>query len=164
MSRYILDLVVEEAQLYQCCSSIQSPFFIAIRADGLQQEFVTPHVPASPQPAWRCPVRLILNLPHLNNYHLRASLRTTLYHGQVAAVASAQVRLASLPTGQPIRISFPLQLAHDHTVQAATLTVTASLSPLPQAQTRPGTWGPQQGTQQPAGPQRALPNSTPRRF
>jgi hypothetical protein len=138
MPTYLLDILVEEAQLYACCSQIRTPIWITIRADGLQQPFDTPAVPASPRPSWRTPVRFVLNLPNLTSGHFRATLRTTGYLNEVISIACSQVRLNSLPSGRPGRFNFPLQNTQDFSVQAATLCVTASISEVSfQAPTQP---------------------------
>jgi hypothetical protein len=45
---YVLDLMVEQMQLYACGSAIRTPIWITIRADGLQQPFNAAQVPAGP--------------------------------------------------------------------------------------------------------------------
>jgi hypothetical protein len=69
----------------------------------------------------------VLDLPHLHGGHLKATLRTTGYLGEVLAVACSQVLLSALPLGRPGHFRFPLQSTQDFSVQAATLSVTASI-------------------------------------
>jgi hypothetical protein len=147
MPTFLLDMVVEGAQLYSPCSTIRTPIWITIRADGLQQPFDTPSVPASPRPSWRTPVRLVLNLPNLATGHFKATLRTTGYLGEILSVACSQVRLSNLPVGRPAHFQFPLQNTQDFAIQAATLSITASIRevalqprPLPQPEIPPGAW------------------------
>jgi hypothetical protein len=130
MPTYLLDILVEEAQLFACCRNISTPVWIRLRADGLCQSFDTPAVAACPRPSWRTAVRLVLDLPSLEHGHVKATLRTSGCLGEVLPVACAQVRLTALPKGRPARFSFPLQSALDFAVQAAVLSVTASISEL----------------------------------
>jgi hypothetical protein len=144
MPTYLLDILVQDAQLYAACSAIRTPIWITIRADGLQQPFDTPAVPASPRPSWRTPVRLVLNLPNLSGGHFKATLRTAGYLGEIVSIACSQVRLSSLPAGRPKSFVFALQNTRDFAEQAATLAVTAAISevvlhpPAPAARPPPG--------------------------
>jgi hypothetical protein len=146
MPTYLLDIVIEEAQLYTPCSTIRTPIWITIRADGLQQPFNSPQVPACPRPSWRTPVRLVLNLPNLQSGHFKATLRTAGYLGEVSSVACSQVHLNTLPIGRPGRFNFPLQHTQDFSVQAATLWVTACISEL-ELRPQPPPSQPQMGMQ-----------------
>jgi hypothetical protein len=128
MPTYLLDILVEDAQLYTACSGIRTPIWITVRADGLQQPFDTPAVPACPRPSWRTPVRLVLNLPNLAGGHFKATLRTAGYLGEIISIACSQVRLSSLPVGRPRSFQFALQNTRDFAEQAATLSVTAAIS------------------------------------
>jgi hypothetical protein len=128
MPTYILDMLVEEAQLYWSLEGIQGPLWLTIRADGLGVAFDTPQVPASPNPSWRTPVRLILNLQSLEGRHFKTMLHSLGSQGQLLSLACSQIRLSILPNGRPARFSFPLQNTVNFSVQAATLSVTASIS------------------------------------
>jgi hypothetical protein len=128
MPTYILDMLVEEAQLYWSLEGIQGPLWLTIRADGLGVAVDTPQVPASPTPSWRTPVRLILNLPTLEGRHFKAMLHSLGSQGQILSLACSQIRLSILPNGRPARFSFPLQNTVNFSVQAATVSVTASIS------------------------------------
>jgi hypothetical protein len=167
MPTYLLDILVEDAQLYTACSTIRTPLWITIRADGLQQGFDTPSVPACPRPSWRTPVRLVLNLPSLNGCHFKATLRTSGYLGEVISIACSQVRLSGLPTGRPRSFQFALQNTRDFAEQAATLSVTAAISELalsPQAQP-PGSGPPDAGPRQrPPATWRAYPGAIGRSY
>jgi hypothetical protein len=147
-----LDVLIEEAQLYESMSSIHTPLWITLRADGVQVTFDTPQVPASPHLRWNTPVRFVLNLPSLEGRHFKATLRTTGYLGEILSVACSQVRLSMLPHGHPRKFSFPLQNTRDFSIQAATLCITASLSELPTVPVRQGYTQPPPNYGNPMGP------------
>jgi hypothetical protein len=152
MPTYLLDILIEEAQLLACCRSIRTPIWIRIRADGLCQPFDTRAVAACARPSWKTAVRLVLDLPRLEGAHFKATLNSSGYVGEVLPIAASQVRLTGLPVGRPGRFVFPLQSAQDFGVQAAMLSVTASISevalrPRPALEPAGPVWG--WGTQQP---------------
>jgi hypothetical protein len=141
MPTYLLDMVVESGELYQPCSPIQTPIWIIIQSDGLHQMFSTSQVAPSPRPVWRCPARLVINLPDLDGTHFKATLCTSSPSGSVIAVGSSKVNLSTLPFGTPSRLSFALMSTQNVSVEAANLTMRATLSLLPL-----------QTPQQPTGP------------
>jgi hypothetical protein len=128
MPTYILDMLIENAQLYTSLECIHRPLWLTLRADGLQVAFDTPQVPASPNPSWRTPVRLVLNRPSLEGCHCKTMLHSTGRHGEVLSLGCSQIRLSSFPSGRPARFTFPLQNTQNYAIQAATLTVTACIS------------------------------------
>jgi hypothetical protein len=131
MPTYILDILIESGDLYQACSSIKTPIWILIRADGLHQSFATSQVAPCPHPVWNCPARLVINLPTLEGSHFKATLCTSVYTGQVVPVASSQIRLSVLPCGTPSRLAFPLLNTGDYREPIGQLTAKVSLLMLP---------------------------------
>lgn len=132
MTTYILDIFLQEAELFTPCSSIRTPIWININADGLQQTFSTGQVAPCPHPVWNSSARFVLKLHSLHGAHFKASLMTHGQGGQVRPVAMSQVRLETVPVGTPRRFTVPLMLVPQFTVQAASLVVTAAISSLPQ--------------------------------
>jgi hypothetical protein len=128
MPTYLLDIVVEEAQLYQSMSFVRSPIWVRVCPDGVEQYFETPPVAPGPSVVWHTPVRFVLNLPTLNAAHLRASIRTHGGGAASAALACSQIQLGQITLGRPSHFAFPLLLAPSFIEPAANLTVTMSFS------------------------------------
>ena len=134
MTKYVLDLLIREAELFTPCSWVTNPIWIDISADGLQKTFSTSRVSPCPHPSWNCGARLVLKLNTLAGSHFAASLMTNRQDGQPVAVARSQIRLETLPLGTPRKFAFPLMFVQDYSVQAASLCVTATISALSQLQ------------------------------
>jgi hypothetical protein len=131
MPTYLLGILVHDLQLYESMNDVQSPIWLTLRADGLNQPFTTCQQRPAACCVWNCPVRLVLSLPTLDGSHFKTTLRTWGYLGEDVPLACSQIQLNTLMMGQPKRFSFPLMLVQNYQIPAAMVTVTVGLSMLP---------------------------------
>ena len=134
MTKYVLDLLIRDAELFTPCSWLRAPIWVDISADGLQKKFSTSQVAPCPHPSWNSGARLVLKLNTLTGSHFKAALMSYGPDGQPFPVAMSQIRLETLQLGMVRKFSFPLMLVQDYSIQAASLSVTATISALAQLQ------------------------------
>lgn len=137
MPTYILDLLIRRAQIKQACNMLIRPVWLMVKSDGVHQAFNTKQVSPSQILQFDSPARLILNIQDIKESVLQVSLCTLdeSYH-QTIVVASSQILLSSLPFLNPKTISFPLMSTLNMTQTAAIVTVTATISLLPNVNER----------------------------
>ncbi|OHS99972.1 hypothetical protein TRFO_33495 [Tritrichomonas foetus] len=134
MPTYILDLVIERAQVLNSCPPAGSPVWIMIQADGVHQVFNTPAQLLSQMLQFNSPARFILTLMNLENSFLIAKLCTNdPRSGATHVLAQSQIQLSTLPKKTPKNFSFPLKSSYNLSKDAMLLTLTATISMLPQA-------------------------------
>ena len=132
MPTYILDLLVRRAQIRQACNRLVRPVWLMIKSDGVHQAFNTKSINPSDVLQWDAPARLILNIQNFDESVLQVSLCTlNESYNQNLVVASSQILLSSLPSLNPKTISFPLMSSYNITETAAIVTMTATISQLP---------------------------------
>jgi hypothetical protein len=161
MPTYLLDIVVHDLQLYDSMNGVQSPIWLMLRADGLNQPFTTCQQRPAACCMLNCAVRLVLNLTTLDGSHFKATLRTRGYLGEDVALACSQIQLNTLMMGQPKHFSFPLMLVQNYQIPAAMLSVTIRISMVPPPNRQPQLVGQPPG---PVAPYIGYPGAPFRRF
>lgn len=127
MPTYLLDMVIDEAQLTNCMDRMKGVVWLMIRADGDSQTICTSHETAEPLIKFNQRVRMSLTLPTLEGQYLKVSLFSNDETGKSMVLAASQVRLNMIPHGSPKKFVFPLIVIGSTTDEAAIVKMTANI-------------------------------------
>ncbi|OHS98813.1 hypothetical protein TRFO_01873 [Tritrichomonas foetus] len=128
MSQYILDIMVNSADLSPDIQSLKSPLWLIFKADGNNHNCQTPQVKPS-SPVWNYGFRLIISLPDLSGAYLFVNLCTTNQKTkQIVLLGNSKVSIKGLPVGYPKKFAFPIMNSKNTAIIAAKLSLTATLS------------------------------------
>lgn len=130
MNQYLLDVLINDADLSPDLANAQTPFGIMLRVDGLASTVNTPMVYQKGQRlSWNHPSRMILDIPDISTAYLYVVLYTTNPHSpNVETKGTAKVRLSAFPVGKPKKFSFPLKQYSNTAITTGSLHLTATIS------------------------------------
>jgi hypothetical protein len=132
MTNYVLDVMIEEVQFSGALRALPGPVWIVLQVDGVSRRIDCPHVNPAVTARMRFTARLVLNLPDLEGNYFKTSLCT--YNddqSRICVLANSQIKLTALPTGLPQHFTYPLLSCQDVTVDAAIVSASATISPIP---------------------------------
>ena len=127
---YILDIVIQEAEMGPSHSELETPLWFILTADGFNSEPIqsTQAIPG-PNPKWNFPVRMILSIVDITRAYLYVTLATyKVGGGGIMTIARSRIRLKSMPDGTPKKFRFPLMDSNNSACVASTATFIATLS------------------------------------
>ncbi|KAH0792703.1 hypothetical protein GPJ56_003326 [Histomonas meleagridis] len=128
MSSYLLDFIINSADLSEDIQSIDSKIFLAIKVDGINNMITTPKVHPS-KPKWDYAARLILVISDFSSAFVYTLLCTINEASQQTIIlGTSKVGLKSFPVGKPKKFQFPILSCENNAIVAAKLKLTATIS------------------------------------
>lgn len=132
MTKFLLDIIVNDAIIECSIPCKEMPFWIMIKTDGLPTTISTSMMKVEKKVVkWNQPSRLILDVPNINNAYMYIALCTLDQKTkQMKTIGVAKAKLAGFPVGKPRGFSVPLMQAMDSKSPAGKLHMTATISAL----------------------------------
>jgi hypothetical protein len=131
MERWILDIVLKDANLNPQFQTTVTPIWLVVNADGLAQQFSTPTASISTGLMWNFPARLFLSVSNIATSYLYVTMCTFGPNNQGnIQLARSRIALRGVPRDVPKVFRFPLMCAQNSAQEFARLTACASLSPI----------------------------------